>query len=190
MRIRLLSLFLFCVWINQSHAQIIVDRDFKILRGMQQQGSTPITNNAAQNNNTTTQTKSATPSESTATVTNGNTSSYASTITSPSMYVRNTHYFADFPINQQIPDDMVISNVSWNYSLSQHPMGIEVLLCWNKSEICQDISLFGSGHTNMFNGKDPFETFTIHYRLGGKGAISPPINGGRTQIIVTYTRAQ
>lgn len=185
MRPILLSFLLMILGIHAAFAQIIVDRDFKILRGMQQQKNLPA---ATTTNNNTTQNNASTPTESTARVTDGSTNSYSSAITGPSLYVRNTHYFAEFPLTQEIPEGMAITNVTWNYTLSQHPLGIEVLLCWNKTEVCQDISLFESGHTAMFNGKDPLDNFAIHYRLGGKGAISPAINGGRNQIIVTYTK--
>lgn len=186
MRTILITFVLLFLAIQSASAQIIVDRDFKILRGMQQQqrqnlpAATPSNNVNSQNSP---------PSESIATVTNGNTGSYSSAVMGPSLYVRNTHYFVEFPLTQDIPDDMVINNVTWNYSLSQHPLGIEVLLCWNKTEVCQDISLFETGHTSIFNGKDPSETFAIHYMLSGKGPISPPINGGNNQIIVSYTKA-
>lgn len=179
----LLIVMLTCLTSLSVQAQIIVDRDLKILRGQQQIKPSSV-NDAVKLKNTPTLTGTVATTQNTPV----NTNSYMSEVVSPSLYVRSTPYFVNFPLTQSIPDGLTITNVSWIYTLSQHPLGTEVILCWNKNEVCQDVSLFESGHTSMFNGKNPLGTFTLYYRLGGKGAISPPINGGKTQIIVTYTK--
>lgn len=182
--------------ITEAHAQVVVDRDFQILRQQQGKNSALMQKAVPLKNNTQTKKSAAvtaTPDTEGATDNApqlGKASSYTSTMIGPTLYAKSTHYYANFTFPYAIPEGMGITSVSWKYSLSQHPLDLEALLCWNQSEVCLDVSLAETGNSTKFNGKDPQGHFTIHYRYGGKGYLNPPLTGQQNQIIVNFAPIQ
>ncbi len=99
---------------------------------------------------------------------------------------KNADYETTFKVNATVPAGASISNVSWQYGLSNKPVGFEAVLCWNNQQRCWNVTNSASGSTTAFNGKDASQPFTLHYRVKGGGQLGPPAQGEMNQIIVTY----
>lgn len=102
------------------------------------------------------------------------------------LYSKNVPHIVAFTLPVIVPDAASITNVSWKYSLKQHPEGIEVKLCWQGETLCNNITRNEIGSTTMFNGKYAGTSFNIQYVVRGQGLLGPPVGGGANQLIVTY----
>ena len=102
------------------------------------------------------------------------------------LYSKNVPHIVTFTLPVTVPDEAPITNVSWKYSLKQHPEGLEVRLCWEGQTLCNNITRNEIGSTTMFNGKYAGTSFNIQYVVRGQGLLGPPVAGGANQLIVTY----
>jgi hypothetical protein len=112
--------------------------------------------------------------------------SYVAQEPSVVIYSKNVPHVVTFTTPVELPDDAPITNISWKYSLKQHPQGIEVQLCWQGQALCNNITRNEIGNTTMFNGKHAGSSFNIQYVVRGPGLLGPPVAGGANQLIVTY----
>lgn len=102
------------------------------------------------------------------------------------IYSKNIPHVVDFTLPVTVPDNAPITNVSWKYSLREHPPGIEVRLCWQGETQCNNITRNEIGSTAMFNGKYAGTSFNIQYVVRGPGLLGPAVSGGANQVIVSY----
>jgi hypothetical protein len=103
----------------------------------------------------------------------------------PRIYSRNIPEVVTFTTPVELPSEAPITQVSWKYSLAQHPQGIEVKLCLGQ-QLCHDVTRNEIGRTSLFNGKHAGSAFTMQYIVRGSEMLGRPITGGTNQIIVTY----
>jgi len=111
---------------------------------------------------------------------------YTVNVVSATMYSKNMVYTTPLPAPHFIGTRVTISNVAWQYGTKTQPSGFEAALCWKNTQTCLNVSRFGSGQTDYFNGKDALQSFFLQYQVAGVGSLSPPVIGDTAQIIVTY----
>lgn len=111
---------------------------------------------------------------------------YTVNVVSATMYSKNVVYTTPLPASPIVGAHVTIENVVWQYGTKTQPSGFEAALCWKNTQTCLNVSRFGSGQTDYFNGKDALQSFFLQYQVAGVGSLSPPVIGDTAQIIVSY----
>lgn len=111
---------------------------------------------------------------------------YTVNVVSATLYSKNMIYITPLPAPHFIGTHVTISNVVWQYGTKTQPSGFQAALCWKNTQTCLNVSRFGSGQTDYFNGKDALQSFFLQYQMTGVGSLLPPVIGDTAQIIVSY----
>jgi hypothetical protein len=168
-------------------ADAYVDRNFSMSR--LQQGSSAAAPSISSAKTATPPANNATAAPASAPLSDANagpSGAYTVNVVSATMYSKNMIYTTPLSAPHFMGTHVTISNVVWQYGTKTQPSGFEAALCWKNTQTCLNVSRFGSGQTDYFNGKDALQSFFLQYQVAGVGSLSPPVIGDTAQIIVSY----
>lgn len=111
--------------------------------------------------------------------------SYASNSVGPTIYSKNYAYYNYFPIVGSHPSNGRITTVSYNWSFSYRPSGLNVWLCHGTTDACINVSSSQTGSTNAFANRSPTSQFFLVYWVSGSGTMTPAYSNSH-QVIVNY----
>ena len=112
--------------------------------------------------------------------------SYSSEASGPVMQNRKAWYTSMHPPVGSPPRESKITTVSWRWGVSRQDPGLEVKLCYRSANDCVSVTSYGKAMTQAFAGRPADGAFLLMYRVEGTGRMTP-INGERSQVIVSYT---
>jgi flagellar protein FlhE len=122
-----------------------------------------------------------------ANVDGGQQGSYSVNVVGPTMYSKNVVYVTPFPVPAHLNARVTITSVEWAYSTRTQPTGFEAALCWKNGKSCINITRYGTGQSNNFNGLDAFQPFLLQFQVRGLSSLPQPVIGDTAQIVVNYT---
>ncbi|HWW04628.1 flagellar protein FlhE [Collimonas sp.] len=114
------------------------------------------------------------------------TGSWSATTSAPAMFHRGVNYQSApiAPVGSSINASSKTRRVSWQYSfLTAPPSGVHAYLC-NYAR-CVGLS-DASGSTSAFDGDNGWSNFVFAFVIDGRGALTPALQGGGSQVIVNY----
>jgi flagellar protein FlhE len=175
---------LLCCAAPPATADAYVDRNFGLNHLQQGSAAAQPAKTASPSANTATAAPPASAPQSAAALQ----SAYTVNVVSATVYSKNMVYTTPLPLPSQhiVGARVTISNVVWQYGTKTQPSGFEAALCWKNTQTCLNVSKFGSGQTDYFNGKDALQSFFLQYQVAGVGSLSPPVIGDTVQLIVSY----
>lgn len=103
----------------------------------------------------------------------------------PGLYSRGLWYDLALRPTGTLPSTARVTTVHWSWRLSRIPAGLQVLLCWVRTQHCMNISARQSGGTRAFAGLRAQGPVIFAFRVSGALAMSP-VYGAPDQIIVNY----
>lgn len=108
--------------------------------------------------------------------------SYHSTVQSSTIYSKNYVYTAQLPVPANV-GIVNIKSVSWNWSTSGWPTGLQVYLCQGANR-GRDVSRNRTGTTNMFAGSHAPQSFHYEMKVSHPGRV--PVAGLLGRITVNW----
>lgn len=112
---------------------------------------------------------------------------YSSTISAPTVSLKNQWYQKAFPVLAGTPSAGKIDMVYYNWAYNRNQAGLRVSLCNNTSTICVNVSDAQSGSYNFTSyNLPPNQVFILKAMVEGTG-VMVPLTGYQSQIIVNYT---
>lgn len=113
--------------------------------------------------------------------------SYSSTISAPTINVKNQWYSKAFPVMSGTPSAGKIGEVYYTWAYGRTQAGLQVSLCTSTSSKCVDITSAKSGSVDFTSSNfAPNQAFILKAMVNGTGAMVP-LYGNQSQLIVNYT---
>lgn len=113
--------------------------------------------------------------------------SYSSTISAPTVTLKNQWYQKAFPVTSGTPSAGKIGMVYYNWAYGRDQAGLRVSLCTSTSTVCINVTNAKSGSVNFSSyNLSPNQALSLKAIVEGTGKMVP-LYGNQSQVIVNYS---